>query len=245
MCRLAFFPKGTDVTRPRVATLLADLEDMQGGDGAGIATWDKEGHPQVIKGVKVKGMTLGRILRKKGNDNGWLFHARAASIGPKVDQLNQPFSTGDFLFVHNGHWNDWRILHFALMVNKGVTPNEHMNDSRVLSQLVQIAGLDALSWMSSGVYIGWKKGSEWPYAYVQQGQFAYSSLPEDEGGGFVYASAFPDTWPMNAYEFADNSCIELRAEGPKVRYGEAPKKAILWSRSYSASRGAGFRGRVC
>ena len=218
MCRIAFFPPRTDVKDPLVMPHLGYLVEYQGGDGAGIGTWS--GDKQVmIKGMQHDGKSLGRILKKRGNETGWLFHARLASVGPKVNELTQPMSAGDELFVHNGHWSGWDNLYWPMLMQGKIDVKENVSDSLIMSRMIEATGRELLQRMASGVFVTFRKGADHAVLTLQSGAFAYSSLP---GGGFVYSSSFPETWPMKVYEFKSGTVAKLGDMGPEIVFGGEP-----------------------
>lgn len=243
MCRIAFFPEHTNPGSKRIKPFLEYLIDYQGGDGAGVASW-VDGKPLVVKGVKHDQASLAAVMEKKGAP-GWLFHARAASIGPKVDELCQPFVSGEHLFVHNGHWMDWRAAYWPLILNGQMTVKQYVNDSRVISEIVRKTGPVGVWLVPSGVFVTWERGKEFAVGHVVSGAFAYSSLPEEEGGGYVYASSFPSEWPMTIFEFANDTKVELRPEGPNILVGAEPKEVAGTGKGYrngGMCRRSGFDG---
>jgi hypothetical protein len=137
--------------------------------------------------------------QQEPEEHGWLFHARAASIGPRVEELVQPFGTPTGMLVHNGTWGDWEKAFWPLIVQGKLKKDDiYFNDSKTAAMLTSVLGLRALRWIGSGVFVWWDTKGGLTLC-KNNGQFEVSSLPEKEGGGVVYASAFPFGWPVEAF----------------------------------------------
>lgn len=224
MCRQAYFPKKTNMKDPLVAELLEYLDDAQGGHGCGLGRWAGE-TAEITKGFKVTPAQLAKVAAEAEGDHGWLFHARLASSGPQIDYFNQPFHMGPYLMTHNGHWSDWKQAYWALAITKTISIRENFNDSRTIAALIKHLG-PLVTWdLTSGVVVSWKKG-ETARVDVISGDWAYSSLPLPIGG-YVYASSFPDDWPVTVMEFKSGSAVIMEPKGPKLISGDAPTRRLV------------------
>lgn len=226
MCRLAFFPADTPVNK-NIETLLAHLVRTMGGHGAGIMTW-KDGEAYGEKGVNKSSVGLAETIQEEGTKDGWLFHARMASSGGVLDALNQPFAGKKYLFVHNGHWNEWGPAYWAMLAAGKLSIDHPPNDSYTIHQMVEDMGPKVLWRVGSGAYIVWKKGEKDPALSLVSGDFCYSAMPGEEGG-IVYASSFPFDWPVKVYEFSKGTLARLKATGPEMLMGEEPTKKKKYS----------------
>lgn len=228
MCRLAYFPPGSEPLSKHGIRLLEALCAAQGRDGMGVGALQEKGFA-VVKGINAK--PEASIKGLKGHERGLIFHARLASSGGQKEELCQPFVFGETMTVHNGHWTDWKQAIWGLIANGGIKPGDGLiNDSACAAALVGRVGRFALNFIETGVFITWKKGERWPVATVRAGDFAYSSLPE---GGIIYASSFPSWWPVEAFEFPNDSLAVLTPAGPHMLYGTEP---------YRKGNGSGSRG---
>lgn len=239
MCRLAYVPPGTPVTGKTLG-LLEHLAATQGRDGVGVGTWVPNKGWLIVKGVDAK---VPAIVKSLGEaPRGIMFHARLATSGPKVDALCQPFAFDDLLAVHNGGWSDWKEAFWGLMASGGISPTSGpFNDSSMAAAMAAKAGRFVLEYIDSGVFITWREKERWPIVTVRRGDFAYSSAPGAEGG-IIYASSFPENWPVQVMEFTNNCSAVLTPAGPYLLYGDKPFVGVV--RSYSYQPGRGYWGGV-
>lgn len=238
ICRIAYIPPGTDFNDPMVEDLFERLIKSQGGDGNGIATW-KDKKAMLFKGMNAGPKELIKCMKENDTGRGWLFHTRMKSIGSRNEEFIQPFFTGKYLFVHNGHWIDWDRLYWPLLLSGDIEAGSAANDSVVISKLVEKAGPAALWSLKVGVFVVWGMEAEAPVLMLRSGDFAYSSLKK---GGLIYASSFPHpkVWGVQSMEFKSDTLARLEVGGPKVLEGREPEAKSF--RTYSTDK-SGFRGR--
>lgn len=221
---MAFIPKGTNLDDKDVLPLLKYLDDFNGGDGMGVATWSATGEPVRHAGLKATPEELLEFCKAHPSEQGHLFHFRAASVGPKHEDLVQPFIHEHTIFAHNGTWTDWKMLFWALIAAKDPGLAERLvNDSFVVSRMVEKAGFGVLRLAPSGVFLTWQKGEPWPNVVVASGSFALSSLPKDRGAGLIYASSFPSWWSNKILEVENNTALNLTGRWPTVQWADREK----------------------
>jgi len=174
-----------------------------------------------LAGMAVDGKAIQEFIKgqPENDKTGWLFHARAASIGPKVPELLQPIVGTGGLFVHNGHWTEWEKVFWPLLAMGCFREKRYVNDSHTAAALVDEHGSDTLRWLTSGVFVSWGFDGK-VVLQKRTGQFAMSGLPKEDGGGVIYASSFPGEWPCKVWEVDDKVTADL---GPRKLPAETLK----------------------
>jgi hypothetical protein len=244
MCRLAYIPPGVDPEQKEVINLLEFLATMQGKDGVGVGGWTPKNEGRLAKGVDMQpAEAIDKLKDADALRKGVMFHCRAATSGGKLDGLCQPFIFQNQMTVHNGHWTDWKDVLWPLIISKAIRPGDGpINDSAAAAAVAGATEGWGLSWMDNGVFITWNHKQRWPMLILNRGDFCYSALPAKMGGGVIYASQFPYTWPVKVMEFHNDSKAILTPAGPFMLLGNEPfqKRAYYsYGGEYSGGRWKG------
>lgn len=159
MCRLAAFPPG--FSRTEALSILANFEDHN-TDGTGSA-YVRDGQLIVEKWPK----SFSKVIRKKPflahmPYDGWtIAHLRAASHGAPSYENTHPFIVGPWAFIHNGIWNDYKLIKLALSKYSKFHGD---TDSEVAANLWDLIGPKKFSKEIEygGIFMGLKNdGSLW------------------------------------------------------------------------------------
>lgn len=220
MCRLAFVPPKSKISRSELIDLFEYLEKQCGGDGNGFVLVAPDGSTTTQKGVK---LASGDIVKRA---NPWIrkgasliWHTRKVSVGWVADEQCHPHvvrgkkSNGHL--VHNGTWWDGSVL--ASYLGCG-------SDTAALAKVIGKFGV---------------KGAESRGLFPRTGVFLMELDGElraiKKGGDLYYcprtgifASDFPHWWRGfdDCWE-VDTGSHSLLAPPPK-----APVKAISVSKTW-------------
>jgi len=236
MCRLALVPsKSLGLCKE----FFDGLVKSNGGSGNGLAYHDKEGL-KIIKGVH---LGVDNIISSVDPDDivepYCMFHSRIPSKGGITDGNCHPFDIGeDRALCHNGTWvssTDW-ARQMVIADKMTIAEFKDYSDSRIMSILVKLKGLDALELPDHGVWM--VLGKKDSYVYYHSGDFEIANI----GGVYWYASEFSQLYDEH-YELDYDSIIKINAKGFKVIEGGYKKKTSM-SRSYSYGYG-NYLGSGC
>lgn len=216
MCRLAYFPANTPVTRDDLLTHLNQLEKSMGGDGNGYVAIGPNGEMLLNKGVKLANKKIVNTIYPL-IQQGWsvYYHTRKISIGWGCDAQCHPFEIDGDSFsgalCHNGTWMDGGTL--AKYLQTG-------SDTATLAYLIGELGLDELEKRklipSSGVFLlyGAEPGETKQHKVLLQG----GSLEYCPKSG-VWSSEFFKDWPYynDTYDVEKGRHM-LEKQPPKAKY---------------------------
>jgi hypothetical protein len=199
MCRLAYFPKGTKISKKRLVGLLAALEKSMGGHGTGVAVCDDNGGYKIVKALDMKVQHAADVIHQALRDGHHAyFHTRLVSVGWREDEQCHPHEAVGPAWrgfvVHNGTWSDGATLAKYLGV-----ASDTMAFARCLADLGPKT-MDARKITpSSGVWLlfGNKPGA----TALHQVMLQSGDLEFCEATG-IWASEFPFGWHGKTYDVA-------------------------------------------
>jgi len=229
MCRLAFIPANSKISRKQMLSFFSQLEGSFGGDGNGYAFVGPDGTVSIRKGVKMSCEQIAKeahALNRQGN--AIYFHTRKISVGWSSNEQCHPFKIQGAAFegalCHNGTWSEGGTLAKYLLTG---------SDTATLAYLVGQIGFEELDkrklMPKSGIFLvfGGKPGDAKIHSVLNLG----GSLEYCPATG-VWASEFFKDWPG----YANTYRVE---EGAHMLDKPAPKAKFVASKYVGYSGGTG------
>ncbi len=244
MCRLAALPPGTS---PDAAYSLLKTLEQYNKDGVGVGYYDNENRPVTKKyPISVSEALALRVdLFSHMPHTGWtIMHTRLGTHGQKAVQNTHPFVIGNYIFCHNGTWNDDRLARHIISGFDNYKW-EGQTDSEVAGYLFNQWGpeLFTANIPFGGVFMGLHNSGELHICKSTGDLELLHTEPNDVGliptGKVVVASEFDDSVYEGARE-CDFGQHLFNADGT-VKSMPKPKEKVKWF-GYPA-HGYGYGGR--
>ncbi len=157
------------------------LEDMQGGDGMGVAAMWKDGHTVVHKSATMIAPEAAHWIYRAYEQGAvyFAFHTRMATHGSVCTKNCHPFKHGSLVMAHNGV-----VSEFGNVLGD-------RTDSQALAMTLARTGMstDFLSYQS-GVFVGFRDGKP----FVVKGQSTTSLFYVSSGKAWLFASSLPKSF---------------------------------------------------
>lgn len=227
MCRLAFVPPKSPISRGELSDLFDYLERQCGGDGTGylLIPKDEDKPTRMVKGVKLSTkMVVKDVYRPIRGGHGLIYHTRKVSVGWLSDDQCHPHVVGGRkargYLVHNGTWYDG-----VAIANYLGCGSDTAALARVLGKFGMEGAEDRGLFPKSGVFLLHLNGEL--RAIKKGGDLRYCPRTG------IFASSFPLWWGGGDYEVATGSHSLLSPPPEEVKL-PAPQTGYkkLW---YKAS----------
>lgn len=215
MCRLAFIPARTKISRKQLASFFNQLECSFGGDGNGYAAISPDGTVTIGKGVKMStDQIAGEAIKLNRAGYAIYFHTRKISVGWSSNDQCHPFRidgpSWDGSLCHNGTWTEGAPLAKYLCTG---------SDTATLAYLIGEIGLPEIKnrdlMPRSGIFLlyGGKPGEAKMHTVLNLG----GSLEYCPKTG-VWASEFFKDWPnYNLTYSVEQGAHMLEKPAPKSK----------------------------
>lgn len=215
MCRIAYFPPGTDLSRKEYSRFYRFLEATNGGFGSGIGWFDSTGKGRIVKGVGIPPEFLAlrteELLRKNQTSSGVIFHTRIPTIGAYNDHNCQPFKVKKTIMAYNGTWRFYNQFKLPLLMRTKKKTKEYKsilraNDGELIAILIQKFGFDIVELIKSGVIVTMYPSK----VKLRNGIEKFGSLTF-KNGKIIYASEFPSYSVLKKDIFNEKHYLQIKS----------------------------------